>query len=77
MAFGYNHDERHAEVVALSKLWPSKRKGTRVYSVRVGRNGNLTMARPCVACMKFLRANKVKEVVYTDLQGNLVTERLR
>ena len=76
VATGSNHDDRHAEVVALSKLWPSKRKGTTVISVRVRKTGTVGMAKPCQACEQFLRDNGVKKVVYSDACGQMHTMKL-
>ena len=34
------------------------------------------MAKPCANCLKYMLENKIKAVVYSDLDGNLVTQRL-
>jgi deoxycytidylate deaminase len=75
VAMGYNHDEVHAEVSALNKLWPSERRGTRVVSIRMSKGGNLRLAKPCVDCEAYMRANGVKMVIYSDNNGNMVKER--
>jgi deoxycytidylate deaminase len=69
LAVGYNRGSIHAEVQALSKLWPSERKGTKVISIRVGRNGKTTIAKPCPKCEAYLREQGVKLVVYSDEDG--------
>ena len=69
VATGVNHDELHAEVVALKKLWPSERRGTKVYSLRLRRSDTLGMAKPCAECEAFMRENGVKLVFYTDREG--------
>lgn len=76
LAAGYNHGHIHAEVMALNQLWPSKRAGTVVWSVRVTRGGRLAMAKPCPRCETYLRANGVKKVVYSSSEGVLETMRL-
>lgn len=75
LATGYNHDERHSEVVALSKLWPSKRRGTVVLNLRLTNAGSVALARPCVECAEFLRRSGVQYVWWTTREG-LEGERL-
>ncbi len=76
LATGVNHHDRHAEVVALSKLWPSNRRGTTIISVRVRKTGTIGMAKPCAACEAFLRENGVKKVIYSDANGQMHTMKL-
>lgn len=71
MSFGYNRMNCHAEVKALSQIWPNKRKGLTVYSYRVNQLGQFRNARPCVECEKYLRQNGIKKVFYTDSDGRL------
>jgi deoxycytidylate deaminase len=71
LASGVNHDGRHAEVVALSKLWPSKRRGVTVLSLRIGRDGKLSMAKPCPKCEQFCLDNRVSKVYYTNRKGEI------
>lgn len=68
---------RHAEVAALSKLFPSERIGTTIFSARVRKDGSFAMGRPCRACMEFIKACGVKKVVWTDHEGQTVKVRLR
>lgn len=54
--------EHHAERRLSHKL----DTGATVYVVRVSRaNGQLTLARPCPACVIALRAKRVKRVIYS------------
>jgi deoxycytidylate deaminase len=71
VATGYNHGEIHAEQVALGKLWPDHRVGTRVVSIRLRKNGELGMAKPCPKCEAMLRAAGVKSVTYSNYQGQM------
>ena len=71
VAVGYNHDETHAEVAALGKVWPNKRKGLRIWSFRLRRDGQLGMAKPCKKCQQFLRENGVKVVYYSGPDGKM------
>lgn len=76
VAQGVNHDEVHAEVQALKKLWPDHRRGTTVLSVRMTRGGKLGMAKPCPECEEYMREAGVKKVVYSDDNGQMQTMRL-
>jgi cytidine deaminase len=76
VAMGANHDTTHAEVAALNTLWPSERRGTKVVSLRMRRDGKLGMAKPCAKCEDFMRENGVKTVVYSDANGEMVRMRL-
>lgn len=69
LAFGYNHDNRHSEVVALSKLWPSKRRGCTIINLRVKRNGEFGNSYPCARCQKFLLDNGVRKVILLTPTG--------
>ncbi len=75
-AFSSNYRRIHAEVRALSKLWPSKRNGTKVWSIRITPGGKLACAKPCNNCEKFLREHGVKSVFYTTAIGSIEEMRL-
>lgn len=64
LAFGFNHEKVHAEVNALKKLWPNKRKGTHVISLRFTKTGMGNSA-PCDKCQKFMKENGIEKVTYT------------
>jgi cytidine deaminase len=76
MAVGNNKDRRHAEVAALNKLWPSKRKGTTVISVRYTRSNYMASAKPCSDCEDYMREHGVKTVYYSDDNGEMQMMRL-
>lgn len=71
VAMGHNYNHIHAEVNALKKIWPSERKGIKVYSFRFSKGGKFAMAKPCSRCEAFLRENGVKTVYYTDGAGDM------
>ena len=71
VAMGYNHEGRHAEVVALSKIWPNRRQGLRLWSLRFTKAGKLGMAKPCLKCQAFLRENGVRVVWYSTSKGTI------
>ena len=66
---GFNHDERHAEVAALTKLWPSEREGTTVINLRIRKDGTLALSKPCQDCCSFMRENGVRKVIYSTIGG--------
>jgi deoxycytidylate deaminase len=71
VATGYNHEDIHAEQVALGKLWPDHRVGTRVVSIRMRKNGELGMAKPCPKCEAMLREAGVKSVMFSNYDGQM------
>jgi deoxycytidylate deaminase len=71
VATGYNLGDHHAEQVALGKLWPDHRVGTRVVSIRMRKDGNLGMAKPCPKCEVMLREAGVKSVTYSNYDGQM------
>lgn len=75
LAVAANHSETHAEVAALNQLWPSERKGTKVYSIRVSKTGRYAMAKPCPNCERYLRESGVKKVYYTSSTGEMLEMR--
>jgi len=67
-----NDERRHAEVRALTKMKDCK--NVTVLSVRVGKGGDLRNARPCRACMGFLRNLGVRNVLYSSQDGSIIRE---
>lgn len=76
----------HAEVDAALRL-PDRRRGRRlvwvdVVVVRTTLCGKLNLARPCPACVRFLRevlptrGYACRRVHYTSADGDVATERL-
>lgn len=77
ISIGYNHGWRHAEVVALGPLWPSKRVGSRVWSLRFTKTGRLAMAKPCPSCEEFMRRAGVRVVYFSNRDGEIEVMKLR
>jgi deoxycytidylate deaminase len=77
LAMGHNLEGIHAEAMALGKLWPSERVGTRLQSLRLRRDGTLGMAKPCAECQALIEASGVKQVIYSDGDGNMVKTKVR
>lgn len=76
LAMEANRNHRHAEVAALRKLWPSERRGVRVWSLRWTRAGNLALAKPCAACQEAMRAAGVKAVYFSTATGEIAVLKL-
>lgn len=64
----------HAEVAALMQV--SNPVGTTLYVARVGRLGQVTMARPCASCRLHIFSKNVRRVIYTDWNGCLHIDRV-
>jgi len=71
LSMAFNKDKVHAEFSALSKLWPSKRKGVTLISLRVGRDDQFKNAEPCAKCWAFIKASGVKRVMWSSKTGEL------
>jgi pyrimidine deaminase RibD-like protein len=76
IATATNRDQVHAEVAALNSLWPSERRGTKIYSIRMTKTGTFAIAKPCPECARYMKESGVKTVFYTDYNGKMVKERL-
>jgi deoxycytidylate deaminase len=66
----------HAEFNCLHGLDPDKAKGCVIFVVRIMRNGELSMARPCDDCLELLNSYGVRAFYYTDYDGLVQMERL-
>lgn len=51
-------------------------RGAVVYVVRINKQGEMKMARPCDTCWEKLRKLKVKAVIYTADDGGFEIERI-
>ena len=71
VAIGHNHQMVHAEMMALSQIWPNRRQNLTLWSYRVGRRGQLLMALPCEDCTKALIENGIRKVHFSDPEGKM------
>lgn len=71
-SMSFNQNGIHAEVRALKQLWPNKRKGVKVYSMRFTKGGRWGLAKPCPDCEKYMREFGVKVCYYTGIDGKMV-----
>ncbi len=58
----------HAEMALINKF--DIGEINEIHVVRFKKNGDMTMAKPCVYCQKFLKQYGIKKVHYTDWDGN-------
>lgn len=72
LASACNLGKRHAEARAISKV---KNKdllvGATMVNVRVNRENDLAMSKPCENCKTLIREHKIKIVYYTTEEGNM------
>jgi pyrimidine deaminase RibD-like protein len=71
-----NNVSRHAEVAALSKLFPSERAGTTVLSMRIRKDGSFANGKPCANCMAYMIGEGVKKIEWSNSNGAIIKERL-
>ena len=67
----------HAEVAALTPLLNRKDVDwahTSIYVYREWKDGTISCAKPCEACSALIRALGIRNVFYTDWDGNFVRE---
>ena len=60
----------HAEKRALQNL--NCAKGAIIF---IARNRN-RMSRPCTECLNLIKALGIKKIIYSDWDGNLITEKI-
>lgn len=60
----------HAEIAALRKAKNSNIRGATIYVARIGRDGDMKLAKPCDSCMDALSEAGIRKVVYTTAYGN-------
>ena len=72
----------HAEVSAMKKIKPYKKpnrkKNIDLIVIRASYSGTLGNSKPCSKCLKHLRHlkyYKLKNIYYSDQDGNIVVER--
>jgi deoxycytidylate deaminase len=63
----------HAEAVALLRLKNGEAEGATLYSFR---NGLQKKSRPCSDCLLMARLHGIRFIVYTEMTGRVVVEKL-
>ena len=66
------HAEMRSLVNAVNRFRGDRSvlEGSRIYVVRLKRDGDLGMARPCPICEGLLRHHGVKQATFSDREGN-------
>lgn len=59
----------HAEVSAIVHTGTTDLYGCTMYIYRDDRNGHIAMCRPCIGCMKLIKAVGIKAIYYTTNEG--------
>lgn len=74
----YLPEKCHSEITALTKIkyLDIDFSKVHIYNYRELKNGKIAMARPCPACMAFIREMGIKNVHYTN-DNSYCFERLR
>lgn len=67
--FKVSKDCIHAEASAVIHTNYDDIRGCNIYVFRKDLNGNLSMCRPCKACMEILKSRKIKYIFYTTPDG--------
>lgn len=72
--FDYRYAAIHSELHAILNFPGPPKTLSKFYlvNVRIGKNDELKMARPCSCCRKLLKAFGLDEVYYTDNSGRFV-----
>jgi len=65
----------HAEMALINKF--STGSLYEIHVARFKKNGDMTMARPCLYCQRFLKKHGVKRVHYTDWNGEWTCMRIK
>ena len=71
-------DSIHAEQDAIRSLLvcPDLLFGASLYVSRIGKSGNLLMARPCPFCMRLIKSVGIKKIFYSDSNGSITMEKV-
>lgn len=70
VAVGYNKGTIHAEEMAIRKMLFLRERGSRLYSVRIRRDGRNGASKPCLACERVIRDAGIRYVFFSDYDGN-------
>lgn len=60
----------HSELSAILKYGKEDCSDCVIVNVRIDKNGNATMAKPCKGCQDLLRQIKFKKLYYTNADGD-------
>ena len=74
ITFSNNTQEEHAETRALNiaRMLGYKAYDMTLMSIRVLKNGNLGMAKPCKKCMRYIRMFRDVKILYSNAKGVII-----
>ena len=67
----YEYPCLHAEAHAMIKHGLDNCLGCDILVTRILRDGSLTMAKPCNECQQLMRSHGIRQVYYTDWNGDI------
>ena len=70
-AQGVGPATHHAELSCVSGIDKSKTSGASIFVVRLNRNGELRLSKPCPMCHDVLKHAGVKKVYYSTSDGSI------
>jgi deoxycytidylate deaminase len=70
----YGYYSQHAEARAVLN---SNGCGDTIVVARRGRDGKVTMSKPCEKCMRLLKNKGIKKIFYTNWEGNIEMMRVK
>ena len=74
---GYNMGVDHAEMRVLNRYSRKPRKRCDFLVIRVRNNGSFANSKPCLHCLRLLKANNyIDRVYYTTSEGEIIMEKL-
>ena len=73
---GLGHATHHAEIGCILGLDRSKTEGTTIYVVRINKQGEFKLSKPCSMCHDVLKYCGVRRVVYTVDENKIASYKL-
>ena len=73
---GCGHDTHHAELGCILVLDKSKTTGTTLYVVRINKDDDFRLSKPCDMCHEVLKYCGVRKVVYTIDENKIASYKL-
>ena len=74
LSIAANSERKHAEDNAIRRMkkpWKCK-----IISLRVNKQNDLRMARPCDRCMKLIAKSGISTVFYSNQEGEIIKEKI-
>jgi len=74
---GCGHATHHAELGCVLGICKAKTSGASIFVVRVNRQGELRLSKPCPMCHEVLKFTGVKKVYYSTNDGSIEMYKLQ